>query len=151
MVKRTFVVLGVLSLMLISAGTSFAMFGWGGGCGQECAPLYVPVDCPPVPGFKTIVKTWEAKIEGPCPAPMGCGPAACDKKWGPGLICSLVAAIATPLDWVFGGIDGVYGCCPGLGFGKGGDCGPGFGPVPGALAIVPQFLGAPTIMFEELW
>ncbi|MBI4965395.1 MAG: hypothetical protein HY913_19115 [Desulfomonile tiedjei] len=155
MVKRTFVVLGVLSLMLMAAGTSFAMFGWGGGCGADCGPMYVPVDCPPVPGFKTIVKTWEAKIEGPCPAPMACGPAACgDKKWGPGLICSLVAAIATPMDWIFGGCDGVYGCFPGFGgggCGAGGDCGPCFGPLPCALAAVPMVLGAPSTMFEQLW
>jgi hypothetical protein len=68
------------------------------------------------------------------------------------LICSLVAAIATPADWLFGGIDGVYGCFPGFGGkGGGGDCGPGYGPLAGAMAAVPMMLGAPSTMFEELW
>ena len=73
MVKRTLVVLGVLSLMLMAAGTSSAFFvGWpGGDCGPSCKPMYLPVDCP-TPEFKTIVKTWQCKIEGPAPA---CGPA----------------------------------------------------------------------------
>jgi hypothetical protein len=155
MVKRTFVVLAVLSLMLMAAGSSFAMFGWGaGGCGQECGPMYVPVDCPPVPEFKTIVKTWEAKIEGPCPAPgPACGPSACGKSYGPGLFCSLVAAIATPFDWVFGGLDGVYGCFPGGLFGNkgGGECARVLGPLPCAMVALPMALAAPSTMFEELW
>ena len=70
MVKRTLVVLSVLSLTLMVAGTSFGFIG--GGCGAQCnnAPLYVPVDCPDTGVSKTIVTTWECKIEGPCPAPM---------------------------------------------------------------------------------
>lgn len=152
MVKRTLVVLGMLSLMIMTAGTSFAFFGMGGGCGADCGgPLYVPVDCPPVPGYKTIVKTWEAKIEGPCPAPMPCGPAG--KDWGVkyGMLCSLVNAIATPFDVIFGGCDGVYGCFGGGFGGKDGGCGPCYGPIPCALAAVPMTLGAPTTMFENLW
>jgi len=150
MVKRTLVVLGMLSFMIMAAGSSFAFFG-AGGCGTDCGgPLYVPVDCPPVPGFKTIVKTWEAKIEGPCPAPMGCAPACNDFGLKYGFLCSLVNAIASPFDLLFGGCDGVYGCFGGFG-GKGGACGPFFGPVPGALAAVPMVLGAPTTLFENLW
>jgi len=149
MVKRTVVVLGILSLMLMAAGSSFAFMGWGGGCGEPCSPLYVPADCPPVPGFKTIVKTWEAKVEGPCPAPMG---GCCPEKssFNGGLLCQLATAIATPLDWVFGGIDGVYGCFGGLG---GGDsaCGPFLGPLPCAVAALPLALASPTVMFETLW
>jgi hypothetical protein len=152
MVKRAVVVLGMFSLMIMAAGTCFAFFGMG-GCGDDCGgPLYVPVDCPPVPGYKTIVKTWEAKIEGPCPAPVGCAPAC--KPWDVkgGFFCSLVNAIASPLDIIFGGCDGVYGCfnLGGLGLNRG-PCGPGYGPIPGVLAAVPMFLGAPTTMFETLW
>lgn len=151
MVKRAVVVLGIFSLMIMAAGSSFAFFGTG-GCGTDCGgPLYVPVDCPPVPGFKTIVKTWEAKIEGPCPAPMGCAPAC--KSWDvpAGFLCSLVTAIASPFDIIFGGCDGVYGCFNLGGLGKNGPCGPGYGPIPCAIAAVPMFLGAPTTMFETLW
>ena len=43
MVKRTLVVLGVLSLMLVAAGTSSAFFvGWpGGDCGPRPASLCI--------------------------------------------------------------------------------------------------------------
>ena len=110
MVKRTVAVLGILALTL-AAGTSFAFWGGWDYCG-DCRPLFLPVDCP-TPPIKTIVKTWAVKIEGPCPAPGPmCGPVCCNKR-GPGL-CEIVTAIATPFDWLFGGIDGVYGCFNGL-------------------------------------
>ena len=68
MVKRTLLVLGILSLVLILVGTSFAFRRGGGGCEPMNYPLYVPVDCPPMPITKTIVKTWSMKIVGPCTA-----------------------------------------------------------------------------------
>ena len=112
MVKRTVAVLGILALTL-AAGTCFAFWGAWDRCGgpADCRPLFLPVDCP-TPPIKTIVKTWAVKIEGPCPAPGPmCGPVCRDR--GPGL-CEIVTAIATPFDWLFGGIDGVYGCINGL-------------------------------------
>ena len=151
MVKRTVVVLGVLSLMIMAAGTSSAFFvGWPGGDCGIAKPLYVPADCP-TPEFKTIVKTWQCKIEGPCPAPGPmCGPAACGPKTTYGLCEPIAALIGLPFDFLFGGCDGVYGCDGGL-FGKDGPCGPCYGPIPCVLAGVPMFLGAPSVMFGALW
>lgn len=154
MVKKISVFLGILSLTM--AGGAFAFFG--GGCGWDgCAakPLYVPVDCPKYPTSTTIIKTWSAKIEGPCPAPMPmCGTKDCD-MWGldrTGLFGGLAAAIATPFDFLFGGIDGVYGCCPDLlGGGKCNPCGPFFGPIPSALTAIPMIMAAPTTTFGMLW
>jgi len=153
MVKRTLVVLGILSLML-TAGTSFAFFGgcgsagpWGFNCGATC-PLFVGVDCPPTMDFRTVVKTWEAKVIGPCPpAGPGYGVGCGFRSRGCGILGGLCAAIPTPLDWLFGGCDGVYGCLPRRG---GGPCGPCFGPIPAAMACVPRILSAPT-MFGALW
>ncbi|MBM4328330.1 MAG: hypothetical protein FJ118_14345 [Deltaproteobacteria bacterium] len=157
MVKRTLAVLGIMSLVLMAAGTSHA-FLFGGGCGDgvDCGiskPLYVPVDCPPYPKSKTIVKKWEMKIVGPCPAPMpACGPAKFAGDCKMGLFGGLCAAIPTPLDWLFGGFDGVYGCGVGLFGGSGdGECGPWYGPFPAALAAVPMGLGYPTTVFGGLW
>jgi hypothetical protein len=157
MVKRTLVVLGILALTLAAATSHGFWTQWpAGGCGPtDCKPLYLPVDCPPVFEGKTIVKTWSFKSVGPCPAPgPACGPAACGKGgFGPGMLCSLATAIATPLDLLFGGCDGVYGCFPdfGGGCGAGGACGPCFGPLTGAVAAIPMALGAPTVMFGSLW
>ncbi len=119
MVKRTLVVLSVLSLTLMVAGTSFGFIG--GGCGTQCgAPLYVPVDCPDMGVAKTIVKTWECKIEGPCPAPMPACGSSCKAEPRPGMLCSLLTAVAHPCEMLFGGFDGVYGCFPALWRGGGG-------------------------------
>lgn len=157
MVKKISVFLGILSLTM--AGGAFAFFG-GGGCGWDgCAPkpMYVPVDCPPYPCSTTIIKTWSAKIEGPCPAPMpiGGGKGCDDGIWGwnrVGLFGGLAAAIATPFDFLFGGCDGVYGCgLGGLFGGCGSPCGPAFGPAACALVAVPQLLAAPTTTFGMLW
>jgi hypothetical protein len=154
MVKRTLLVLSILSLMVFAAGTSNAFWTGGWGAADECVqkPLFVPVDCPPFPEAKTIIKTWSVKIEGPCPAPgpIACGPAKKD-GWGPGMLCAMAGVIATPFDFLFGGCDGVYGCFPGMGGGADGDCGPCFGPIPRVLATVPMVLGAPTVMFGALW
>ncbi len=121
MVKRTLVVLGVLSLTLMVAGTSFGFIG--GGCGTQCGgPLYVPVDCPDMGVAKTIVKTWECKIEGPCPAPTPACGSSCKTEPRPGMLCSLFTAMVHPCEVLFGGFDGVYGCFPGFGSG-GGDAG----------------------------
>ena len=114
MVKRTLVVLGVLSLMLVAAGTSSAFsVGWpGGDCGPAmCKPMYLPVDCPR-PEFRTIVKTWQCKIEGPAPAcgPAACGPADCGPKMTAGLCAAVANLLGLPFDALFGGCDGVYDC-----------------------------------------
>ena len=145
MVKRTLAVLGILA-MTLAAGTSFGFWNSWDCCGgpADCKPLYLPVDCP-TPPVKTIVKTWAVKIEGPCPAPGAmCGPASCIEKRGFDLCC-LVNAVATPFDWLFGGIDGVYGCCDGLGgcCGNDGPCGPCYGPLGCALAGLPTVIGMP--------
>jgi hypothetical protein len=153
MVKRTLVVLSVLSLTLMVAGTSFGFIG--GGCGAQCnnGPLYVPVDCPDTGVSKTIVTTWECKIEGPCPAPMP-GGGSCNSGPRPGMLCSLLTAIAHPCEMLFGGCDGVYGCLPAFGGagGAGSPCGSPFG---GGLG---GFFGAGTAMmsgdstiFGALW
>ena len=159
MVKRTLVVLGVLSLMLVAAGTSSAFFvGWpGGDCGPStCKPMYLPVDCP-TPEFRTIVKTWQCKIEGPAPAcgPAACGPAACGPKMTAGICDAVANLLGLPFDALFGGCDGVYDC--GLGGGGGlfgggdGPCGPCYGPLSCVMAGVPMALGAPSVMFGALW
>ncbi|MEW6533677.1 MAG: hypothetical protein AB1473_22805 [Thermodesulfobacteriota bacterium] len=160
MVKRTLAVLGILSLVVMAAGTSHAFLFGGGGCGDgvDCGiskPLYVPVDCPPILKSKTIVKKWEMKIVGPCPAPApACGTTKFAGDCKMGLFGGLCAAIGMPvLDALFGGFDGVYGCCPGI-FGGGcgdGECGPWYGPLPAALAAVPMGLGYPTTVFGALW
>ena len=155
MVKRTLVVLSILSLMVLAATSSFAFTpGWPGGDCAAPAPCFVPVDCAPYPTPTTIIKTWSCKIEGPCPAPgPACGPASCDTGLKGGLLCSAATAIASPFDFLFGGCDGVYGCFGGAGGGLCGDgpCGPCWGPVPRVLAGVPMALGAPTVMFGALW
>ena len=170
MVKRTFVVLGILAMLVVGVGMANAMMFGGpaaseswvspfpGGCGAgECPPLFVPAKCPEYPTSRTIIKTWSCKIEGPCPPPgapaMGCG-----GQERPGQLCgtllSLVGSVATPLDWLFGGCDGVYGCNGGpLGSlcGCDGPCGPGYGPVPGAIAGVLSLVSPPTVMFGCYW
>jgi hypothetical protein len=124
MVKRTVVVLGIFSLiLLIAADASMAQMRrpWARPCfGEEFLfpprPLYLPVDCPD-PIQRTIVSTWECNIEGPCPpighggAGTGCGPllgvGRDDRR---GLLTSFANAFGTPFDWFFGGSGGVYGC-----------------------------------------
>jgi hypothetical protein len=157
MVKRTLIVLSILSLMVFAAGTSSAFVnGWpceDTGCSMK--PLFVPVDCIPYPEAKTIIKTWSCKIEGPCPGPAPCA-AACKKEgFAPGMLCTLAGAIASPFDLLFGGFDGTYGCFPKMGGagcdGADGSCGPCWGPVPAVAAALPMVLGAPTVMFGSLW
>jgi hypothetical protein len=147
MVKRTVAVLGILALTL-AAGTSFAFCGPAWASWDSCAPcppLFLPVDCP-TPPIKTIVKTWAVKIEGPCPAPgPACGPVGCKRGFDP---CAIVTAIASPLDWLFGGIDGVYGCLPDMGCN--GPCGPCYGPLGGILAAVPMVIGEGGV-FGSWW
>lgn len=155
MVKKISVFLGILSLTMVMAGGAFAFVG--GGCGWDgCMPkpLFVPVDCPKYPTSTTIIKTWSAKIEGPCPAPMpACGAKDCD-MWSLGrcgLFGGLAAAVATPFDFLFGGLDGVYGCMPDLLGSKCNPCGPAFGPVPAVLTALPMIMAAPTTTFGMLW
>jgi hypothetical protein len=155
MVKRTLVVLAILSLMAFAATSVFAFgSGWSGQCAAP-APCFVPVKCAPYPAPTTIIKTWSCKIVGPCPAP---GPACCGSQCDTGrhgcMLCSAATAIASPFDLLFGGCDGVYGCFGGGSGGLcGGDgpCGPCWGPVPRVLAGVPMILGAPTVMFGTMW
>ncbi len=144
MVKRTMVVLGILSLTVMVAGSAFAF------CGSSCdkgLPLYVPVDVPDTTA-ETIVSTWECKIVGPCPAPTppGCGPAK--QGFNPGVLTSLATAIATPFDMLFGGCDGVYGCLPSANTGCGGAFGGGLG---GAFMAFPGMLSGETTIFGGLW
>jgi hypothetical protein len=161
MVKRTLLVLGILSLVVMAAGTSFAFFGGGGACfsaggpwGPSCEapkPLYVPVDCCPYPESTTIIKTWSAKIVGPCPPPaMACGTGGCGETKGIGLLGGLCASLISPCDILFGGCDGVYGCSPTL-FGGDGPCGPCYGCLAGAVACPLRCLASPTTMFGVLW
>jgi hypothetical protein len=149
MVKRTVAVLGILAITL-AAGTSFAFWSAWGSCGgpADCRPLFVAVDCP-TPPLKTIVKTWAVKIEGPCPAPGPiCGPVCKDRRRGLG---QAITAIATPMDWLFGGWGGVYGCNNGLcGMGDG-PCGPCYGPLGCALAGLPTIIGTPVVGVFGTW
>ncbi len=148
MVKRTLVVLSVLSLTLMVAGTSFGFIG--GGCNSKCLPLYVPVDCPDTGVSKTIVKTWECKIVGPCPAPM---PGGCcsSKSARPGMLCSLLTAMAHPCEMLFGGFDGVYGCFPAFGAGDS-PCGSPFGNgLGGFFGAGTAMLSGDSTIFGALW
>ena len=144
MVKRTMVVLGILSLTLMVVGGSFAI---AGSCGEPCKPLplYVPVAVPDTTA-KTIVSTWECKIVGPCPAaaPPACGPGKAGMN--PGVLTSLATAIATPFDMVFGGFDGVYGCIP-----SNSGCGGFGGGLGGAFMAVPGMLSGESTVFGALW
>jgi len=137
MVKRTAVVLGIVSLAIMMTGSAMAFVGGlptppcFGGSMCDARPLFVPVDCPG-PIQKTIVKNWECKIVGPCPPvspPAAVG--GCGKDDRMGLLLSLATAIMTPMDLLVAPFDGVYGC---LEMGNGGCCGscPG-GPLPKAL------------------
>lgn len=158
MVKRTIVVLGILSLLVVGAGTSHAWIDGAWSWAYCPPPLFVPVPCPTYPDSKTIEKTWTCNIEGPCPPPFG-GPGAggfgpASDPYGPfsfygriGLNGGIVAALATPFDMLFGGMDGVYGC---LADGEG-PCGPCFGPIPQVGANFAMFFAAPTVIFGALW
>ena len=162
MVKRTLIVLGMFGLILMAAGPSMAFLPLFppapcfGGDVFTCKPMYLPVDCPE-PIQRNIVKTWECKIVGPCPAVMpgggGCGPGALGRDDRMGLLTATATALATPFDWLFGGFDGVYGC---LEMSNGGGiCGSAFpGPVPAVLGSFLNFW-APTStdgsFFGGLW
>jgi hypothetical protein len=158
MVKRTGIVLGVLSLMLIMAGTSIAFGPCQGACfGGEtfCAPppMYLPVCCPEAI-HKTIIKKWEVKIVGPCPPPgppAGCGNCnALGRNDTDGLLLSLAQAIPTPFDLLGSTCDAVYGCLPANGgaCGGGAPCGSCFGPLPRVLGA---FGSTPFTFFGGLW
>ncbi len=164
MVKRTLVVLSIISLMVVSAGISSAGNWWcawpdKGACGVG-SPMYVPVDCAPYPEAQTIIKTWSCKIEGPCPAPAPMCGASCKApscSTGPVGCCEVVGGILGPIaDLLFGVCPGDFaGGLGGMGLGflnaKGGACGPCYGPIPCVLAGVPMALGAPAVMFGSLW
>lgn len=154
MVKRTVVVLGILSLIVMAAGTAMAQlpaapcFG-GGGC-EIAKPLYLPVDCP-APIQRTIKKTWECKIVGPCPPPsFGGGACGVGRDDRVGLLLSLAQALGTPFDWVFAGFDGVYGCVDG-----GADsspCGTCFGgSIPRVFGAMTSMVGTDGAFFGGLW
>lgn len=159
MVKRTLTVLGMFGLILMAAGPSMAFLpGFPpapcfGGDMFTCKPMFLPVDCP-APIQRNIVKTWECKIVGPCPAVMpalgGCGPAGRDDRVG--LLTSLATALGTPFDWIFGGLDGVYGCLPTNGDAICGSSVPG--PVPamaGAFLNVFSPTSTDGLFFGGLW
>jgi hypothetical protein len=166
MVKRTLLVLSIVALLTMGAGMASAQMSLGGppvpqswvngfpdgGCGM-CPPLFVPAPCCEYPESKTIVKTWSCKIEGPCPPPGAPGGMCGGGQGRPGQLlgslCFLMGSIATPFDFLFGGFDGVYGCCPGIGCS--GPCGPCYGPVPGAIAGVLSCLSPPQVMFGCYW
>jgi len=152
MVKRTAVVLGIVSLVIMTAGSAMA-FGTGlltPPCfGGDVAPrpLFVPVDCPG-PIQKTIVKTWECKIVGPCPAPgPACG-STCAKDDRMGLLLSLATAVMTPFDLIVAPFDGVYGCME-MGEGMCGSC-PG-GPFPRIFSSLTDTCSGGTSFFGGLW
>lgn len=150
MVKRTVGVLGVLSLVLMMAGTSMAFlpgpacFGGEGMCAPP--PMYVPVPCPE-PIQKTIVKKWQVKIVGPCPPASGpaCGNGGVARRDVDGLLLSLAQAIPSPFDFLVS-VDGVYG--PLGGGGSGSPCGSLGGPLAGAFGA---FGNAPFTFFGGLW
>jgi len=157
MVKRTLVVLGVVALMLMTAGAATAQIPmplsmpcFGGGLMPR--PLFLPVDCQDCPE-KTIVQKWECNIEGPCPpaSPPGgaCGGNMLAGDDRVGFLLSLVEAMASPFDIAISGFGGVYGCMEW----SEGPCG-GFpmGPIPTALAAL-TYLWYPTgnSFFGGLW
>jgi hypothetical protein len=154
MVKRTLLVLSILSLVLLMVGTSFAMFGARAAAGWckvvgPPPPVFCPVDCPPYPVPTTIVKKWNCKIVTPyCPAPAPVVVAGRRGRRGRlGLIGGLATAIMTPFDVIFGG-RGVFGCR----IRRDGPCGPFFGPIPKAVVAIPRFFAAPTTgVFGALW
>lgn len=166
MVKRTTVVLSILAMLALGAGVCSAT-GISLGAppppqswvnpfpdtGAGCLPMFVPVPCPEYPGSRTIVKTWSAKIEGPCPPP-GMPMGGCGAVERPcqllGSLLFLLTSVATPFDMLFGGFDGVYGCCPGIG-GPDGPAGPFYGPIPGAVHGVMNLVSPPPVMFGCFW
>ncbi len=118
MVKRTVVVLGVLSLMCVFAGTSSAIFPVA--CGPtwdawdslyRCAPPFVPAPCCEYPVPKMIVQKWKATIEGPCPPPTPPAPVVCG-VFDPGeMLWVCIDRFMGGLDYLMGACDGaVYGC-----------------------------------------
>ncbi|MFH1116245.1 MAG: hypothetical protein V1792_20225 [Pseudomonadota bacterium] len=159
MVKRTAVVLGIVSLAIMMTGSAMAFVGGlptppcFGGSDCDVRPLFVPVDCPG-PIQQTIVKKWECNIVGPCPPASppagfgGCG----GKDDRMGLLLSLATAIMTPMDLLVAPFDGVYGC---LEMGDGGVCGSCFGGgVPRALMAlggVGGCGGTSASFFGGLW
>jgi hypothetical protein len=128
MVKRTVVVLGIFSLILLMTAASSMAFNrpcFGKEFMSPVRPLYLPADCPD-PIQRTIVSTWECNIEGPCPPVM---PACCGGGGGrgdrQGLLTSLANVFGAPFDLLFAGRGGVYGCRD-RGYGAG-PCGSPFG------------------------
>jgi len=151
MVKRTAWVLGVLSILIVVAGTCFAG-GYspvvGGTMFPSCLPKFVPIEAPEYCPA-TIIKKYEACITGPCPPVM---PRYCGSSCGStrlGLFGGLAAAIPMPVEWLFGGFGGVYG--PTLDTMVDAPFGPAYGPVPGAVAAIPMMMASPTTLFGELW
>jgi len=143
MVKRTLVVLGILAMVIMVAGTAFGFGRQHDDCGKAY-PLFVPVPCPPQVEYQQVIKTWSCKIEGPCPPP---GIAACGdtkKKRGAGPLLKLAGGFGAPFDVLFGGTGAVYGCRPK----RGGDA-PSYGPVSGFVVSGPvAFCG---MVFDTMW
>lgn len=155
MVKRTVVVLGIFALICLVAADSSMAFGRRACFGAEfmCPPrpLYLPADCPD-PIQRTIVKTWECNIEGPCPPVM---PATCCKSGGLlggrdnyGLLMSAANLFGAPFDWIMAGRGGVYGCRGGGLDRPCGSCLGGF--APRGLMAVARWCG-PGGFFGGLW
>jgi len=146
MVKRTLVVLGVLSLIVVLAGTCFAF-----RARVDCMPLplYVPVPCPPCPTSETVIQKWSCKVEGPCPAVVpaaGCG-CCSGRRCRAGVLGPVFRGFGGVFDVLFGG-RGVYGCHRP----RGGLCGPLYGPLPRALVGIPLFVAGPGCgVFGGLW
>ncbi len=150
MVKRTAVVLSIMSLLV--AGGASAALAW---CG-DATPLYVGVPCGPITKWTTITKVWEGMVCQPYMPAMGsCMGRRCGHRWGaeaPGLVGGLAAAIATPMDVLFGGFDGVYGCGMGVFGGSDGPCGPFWGPIPSVLGGFAKIVGGGVAFAPaELW
>jgi hypothetical protein len=143
MVKRTLVVLGILAMTIMVAGTAFG-FGRHHDCGPAY-PLFVATCCPPQVEYQQVIKTWSCKIEGPCPPP-GIAAGCCEKKRHRGALCDLVTAHGGLLDLIFGGRGGVYGCRPPR---DQGPCGPNFGPLPRLVVAGPAAIGG--WFFDTMW
>jgi len=112
MVKRTLVVLSILSILL-TAGGFFAFMGggcWTDSCGP-CRPCFVPVPGPNLCPERGV-KVWEMCIIGPCPPP-ACGVPYCGTEKKRGGLMAMCGLIASPCEMLFGGVGGVYGCLPG--------------------------------------
>jgi hypothetical protein len=156
MVKRTLVVLAILSLMLAPAGMSFGQSllpsfgGWSAGWDAPTTDtMFVPVDCPPCPDWVPVVKEWKKTFSSAAPCGAVYGPGVGSSSRDPWLRGAGIASLMTPFDALFGGMDAVYGC--GIVSMGPASCGPCFGPLPYVLSGPVRMMAAPTLIFGTLW